>query len=110
MLLPAPRPATQTGTSLPMARNSYLKAVLHQARFQDWVNAEEINDQINVFNLRAKQLYGLLKKGKVDAAILQHAADALLPGLFSTEPSPAPGVRDETMDDARARLRQQFKN
>jgi hypothetical protein len=74
------------------------------------VNAEEINDQINVFNLRAKQLSGLLKHGKVDAAVLQHAADALLPSLFQTEPPPPPGVRDETLDDARARLRQQFKN
>ena len=92
------------------AAQTIVKAVLHQARFQDWVNAEEINDQINVFNLRAKQLYDLLKNGNVDAAILQHAADALLPGLFSTEPPPAPGVRDESMDDARARLRQQFKN
>src|ERR1700675_2925848 len=109
MLLPAPRPATQTGTSLPMARNSYLKAVLHQAPFQDWVNAEEINDQINVFNLRAEQLYDALKNGYVDAAVLQHAADALLPGLFQTEPPPMPGIRDETPDDARARLRQQFK-
>ena len=69
MLLPALRLAMQTGTSPPIPRNSYLtaqtivKAVLHQARFQDWVNAEEINDQINVFNLRAEQLYEVLKDG-----------------------------------------------
>jgi hypothetical protein len=92
-----------------LTAQTIVKTVLHQARFQDWVNAEEINDQINVFNLRAKQLYDLLKNGKVDAAVLQHAADALLPGLFQTEPPPAPGVRDETLDDARSRLRQQFK-
>jgi hypothetical protein len=94
---------------LPTAQ-TIVKAVLHQARFQDWVNAEKVNDQINVFNLRAEQLYDALKSGYVDAAVLQHAADALLPGLFQTEPPPVPGVRDETPDDARARLRQQFKN
>jgi Patatin-like phospholipase len=93
---------------LPTAQ-TIVKAVLHQARFQDWVNAEKVNDQINVFNLRAEQLYDALKSGYVDAAVLQHAADALLPGLFQTEPPPVPGVRDETPDDARARLRQQFK-
>jgi hypothetical protein len=93
---------------LPTAQ-TIVKAVLHQARFQDWVNAEEINDQINVFNLRAEQLYDALKSGHLDAAVLQNAADALLPGLFQTEPPPVPGVRDETPDDARARLRQQFQ-
>jgi hypothetical protein len=101
---------TAASAQLLLTAQTIVKAVLHQARFQDWVNAEEINDQINVFNLRAKQLSGLLKHGKVDAAVLQHAADALLPSLFQTEPPPPPGVRDETLDDARARLRQQFKN
>ena len=86
-----------------------VKAVLHQARFQDWVNAEKINDQINVFNLRAEQLYEALQNGKLDPAVLQNAADALLPGLFQTQPSPAPGVRDDTQGGACARLRQQFK-
>jgi hypothetical protein len=92
---------------LPTAQ-TIVRAVLHQARFQDWVNAEEINDQINVFNLRAEQLYDALLNGKVDPAVLQRAADALLPGLFRTDPPPAPGVRDETPEDARALLRQQF--
>jgi Patatin-like phospholipase len=101
---------TAASAQLLLTAQTIVKAVLHQARFQDWVNAEEINDQINVFNLRAKQLSGLLKHGKVDPAVLQHAADALLPSLFQTEPPPPTGVRDETVDDARARLRQQFKN
>jgi Patatin-like phospholipase len=106
----ANRNFTADTAQLLLTAQTIVKAVLHQARFQDWVNAEEINDQINVFNLRAKQLSGLLKHGKVDAAVLQHAADALLPSLFQTEPPPPTGVRDETVDDARARLRQQFKN
>jgi hypothetical protein len=92
---------------LPTAQ-TIVKAVLHQARFQDWVNAEEINDQINLFNIRAEQLYKALLNGKVDPAVLQHAADALLPGLFQTEPPPPPGVRNDTRENACARLRQQF--
>ena len=41
-------------------------AVLHQAKFQDWVNAEKINDQIHVFNLRADQLFNALLEKKID--------------------------------------------
>jgi Patatin-like phospholipase len=93
---------------LPTAQ-TIVKAIFHQARFQDWVNAEEINDQINLFNVRAEQLYSALLKGELDPGVLQRAADALLRGLFQTQPAPAPGVRDDTPDDARARLRQQFK-
>jgi hypothetical protein len=96
-----------TAQILPTAQ-MIVRAVLHQAKFQDWVNAEQINDQINVFNLRAEELYNALLNGKVDPAVLQRTATELLPGLFRTEPPPKPGVRDENLDDAQARLRQQF--
>lgn len=83
-------------------------AILHQAKFQDWINAEEINAQIDNFNTRAEELYRALLYKEVQPAVLQQAADVLLPGLFHTKPPPAPGVRDDTVDDARARLRKQF--
>src|SRR5262249_54631044 len=66
---------------------SHSEYAYFEARFQDWVNAEKLNDQINVFNLRAEQLYEALQNGKLDPAVLQNAADALLPGLFQTQPS-----------------------
>jgi hypothetical protein len=84
-------------------------AVLHQAKFQDCVNAEKINDQIYVFNLRADQLFNALLEKKIDPKALQAAADVLLPGLFATEPPPPPPrTREDTEDEARARLRKQF--
>jgi hypothetical protein len=85
-----------------------ISAILHQAKFQDWVNAEEINDQINIFNLRAEQLFEALKEGTVKPATLQAAAEALLPGLFQTQPPPRKGLRDISQDAAMARLRKQF--
>ncbi len=76
-------------------------AVLHQA--------EEINDQIHVFNLRADQLCNALLEKKIDPKLLQAAADVLLPGLFATEPPPPPPrTREDAEDEARARLRKQF--
>ena len=46
--------------------------------------------------------------GLVDPAVLQRAADVLLPGLFQTNPPPPPGIRDDSQNEARARLRKQF--
>jgi hypothetical protein len=97
-----------TAQFLPTAQ-TIVKAVLYQAKFQDWVNAEEINDQIHIFNLRAEELYDALLNRKLDPAILQPAADVLLRGLFKTQPATSPGVRDDTPDEARVRLRQLFK-
>jgi predicted acylesterase/phospholipase RssA len=94
-------------TLLPTAK-ALVGAILHQARFQDWINAEKINSQINVFNIRAEQLFQALRQNTIDPAVLQRAADELLPGLFQTNPPPAKGVRDDSIDDARTRLRQQF--
>ena len=45
-------------------------AVLHQAKFQDWVNAEEVNDKIYVFNLRADQLFNALRAREIDPKVL----------------------------------------
>jgi hypothetical protein len=97
-----------TAQFLPTAQ-TIVKAVLHQAKFQDWVNAEEINDQIHIFNVRAEELYDALLNRKLNPAILQPAADVLLRGLFKNQPATPPGVRDDTPDQARARLRQLFK-
>lgn len=85
-----------------------VSAIIHQAKFQDWVNAEEINDQINIFNIRAEQLFQAIRAGQIQPQTLQAAADALLPGLFQTEPPPRQGVRDNSLQDAEKRLMKQF--
>ncbi|MEY2483113.1 MAG: hypothetical protein QOK24_1641 [Verrucomicrobiota bacterium] len=94
-------------TFLPTAK-ALVSAILHQAGFQDWINAEKINSQINVFNIRAEELFQALRRKTIDPAVLQRAADALLPGLFRTNPPPPKGVRDDSDIQARERLRQQF--
>ena len=93
---------------LPTAQ-AIVGAVLHQAKFQDWVNAEKVNDQIHVFNLRAEQLFNALRAKEVDPQVLQAAADVLLPGLFETEPPPPPPrTMEDSVEEARGRLRKQF--
>ena len=94
-------------TFLPTTQ-SLVGAILHQAKFQDWVNAEKINSQIDTFNLRAEQLYHALVNHDVEPGFLQNAADVLLPGLFNTKQPPHSGVRDDNQESARARLRKQF--
>ena len=85
-------------------------AVFNQARFQDWIKAEQVNDQIRLFNERAYALRDMLK-GNAAAVIaraqkLQAAADEILPALFKNAPAGAPPA--ETLDHARNRLKQQF--
>lgn len=96
-------------------RNTALRlagSIFDQARFQDWVTAEAVNSQVALFNRRAEQLRDWLREPLPEAnqraAVLQHAASALLPGLFSTESPVRNGRAPETLDQARARLRAQF--
>jgi predicted acylesterase/phospholipase RssA len=93
-------------TFLPFAK-ALVGAILHQAQFQDWVNAEEINSQLNVFNIGAHELLVALQRNDVDAAGLHSVATQLLARLPSNPPD-AKGIRAESLDDARTRLRQQF--
>jgi hypothetical protein len=79
-------------------------AVLSQAEYQDWINAESINEQIHVFNVRARQLKDALLNGQIKATDLEPAAQALLPKLFAVQSSSS----NEAMAQARARLKQQF--
>ena len=58
-------------------------SIFEQARFHDWIIAEQVNKQVDVFNARADALFGLLKNGTLKAESLQPATAALLPVLFS---------------------------
>jgi len=80
-----------------------LNAVYGQAGFQDWVEAETLNQRIDLFNRRALELNAGLASGKIDPASLATAANTLLPLLFRhRDPS------SETIDAARIRLKKQF--
>jgi hypothetical protein len=78
-------------------------AILGQAEYQDWINAESINRQIRVFNQRARELKDALLGG-LNPATLKAAADALLPRLLNVQS----GTTSQAMDRARERLKKQF--
>jgi hypothetical protein len=82
-------------------------AVFNHARFSDLLNAEALNREVDLFNTRATQLRSLLNGNTPEiirqAGSLKAAADLLLPALFTGEP-------DNAVDEARTRLRSQFKD
>jgi Patatin-like phospholipase len=78
-------------------------AVYGQAGFQDWIQAEQVNAQIDVFNRRAVELKDVLVRGQIQPASLRDAAGSLLPLLFAGRPESA-----ETIDHGRRRLNRQF--
>ncbi len=95
------------GSTFVRTAEAIAAAVFNQARYHDWIQAEDVNHQIELFDLRAEQLYNGILGGAIDPGNLQPAADVLLPHLFQLRP---PQANTETSDDARRRLESQFKN
>jgi hypothetical protein len=79
-------------------------AVYGQAGFQDWIQAERVNTQIDVFNRRAQELKDVLEHGRIQAAALQNSAGTLLPLLFAGR-----STGEESADQGRERLKRQFQ-
>ena len=88
-------------------------AIFNQARFQDWVMAEKVNNQVELFNKRASGLVELLKGDSTDimnrARALQSTSDSILPELFKEISSQAGKPPADLVNEARARLKKQFK-
>ncbi|HZQ47360.1 MAG TPA: patatin-like phospholipase family protein, partial [Verrucomicrobiae bacterium] len=84
-----------------------VSAVFSQSRFQDWIMAEQLNEQISLFNQRAYGLRDMLNNGgDACAQKLQAAANEILPMLFKAPAAGQPPA--ETLEAARARLKKQF--
>jgi hypothetical protein len=86
-------------------------SIFEQARFHDWIMAENVNAQIALFDKRATELKNcLLRKpgsnGYVDFHALAPAAQALTAVLFPTTALETP---DTPLNKARARLKSQFR-
>ena len=75
------------------------RAILYESRFQDWIRAEQVNEQVDLFNQRAQQLYALFENGTLNANALAPVSSVLLKQFF-----PA----DSDLQAARTQLRQQF--
>jgi hypothetical protein len=80
-----------------------VNAVYGQAGFQDWIQAEQVNERIYLFNQRAVELRDAILQARVQPSVLKDAAIALLPLLFAGR-----GPDAETVEQARQRLKQQF--
>jgi hypothetical protein len=97
---------TATQATLVKTAEALVGAVLNQARFQDWIEAESLNTQIELFDTRARQLFEGVLTDTIKPADLQPAADALLPPLLSLRPQ----ANAEPYNKAVHRLSNQYKN
>jgi hypothetical protein len=88
-------------------------AIFSQSRFQDWIFAEKLNAQIEVFNAQVRALLPLFRSKSAAnakrAKALGNAISAILPGLFEERPTPRPGEPAlETLAVARERIKNQW--
>ena len=75
--------------------NALLNAIFNQAGFQDWIEAETVNDTVNLLNQRATQLAGLLEKWRDPGAQPRKRFDsaaAAVRGLGATGRRPIPAA------------------
>jgi Patatin-like phospholipase len=91
-------PITANSAVFKTMTDALVNAIFNQAGFQDWIEAETVNDTVNLFNLRATQLAALLKSGAIQPPSLEGVSALLLPQFEA----PA------QLDAARSQLRQQF--
>lgn len=87
-----------TATFKPMI-GALVNAVYNQAGFRDWIEAESVNDAVDLLNQRASQLLGLFKNGTLQADAVSGLTTLLL-GQFHLSPA--------DLKAAQAQLRSQF--
>lgn len=96
-----PSLGTITGASatFKVLTGALVNAVYNQAGFRDWIEAESVNDAVNLLNQRAGQLLALFKNGTLQAAAVRDLTTSLLQQFR---------LSAATLDAARAQLRSQF--
>ncbi len=67
-----------------------ISTIFQQARFRDWIMAEDVNEKIQIFNQRAMALHKAFLvapggQGFIDFRLLEPAARELLPPLFNRD-------------------------
>jgi predicted acylesterase/phospholipase RssA len=76
-----------------------VSAIFYQSRFQDWIRAEKVNEEVGLFNTRATQIHTLVKTGALRARLIGPVSAVLLKQFFPV---------DADLEAARAQLRNQF--
>ena len=57
-------------------------SVFNQARFHDWITAEQLNEKIHILDDRAEGLRTAIIDGKIDSTQFRNLSSSLLPFLF----------------------------
>jgi hypothetical protein len=73
-----------------------------QSTFRDWIQANTINEQIDILDQRAAGLAQALEHDQINPAILTEASQQILTVLYATE------AGDESQAEALARLTKQY--
>jgi len=73
-----------------------------QSTFRDWIQAREVNGQIDILDKRATGLAQALAHNEIDSDVLNRASKQIVTVLYATEPP------DEPQDAALARLSAQY--
>lgn len=87
--------------SLSGAAKAIFSSIFNQARFHDWITAEQLNDQIHILDDRAEGLRIAIINQKIDSTQLQNLSSSLLPLLFEYDQT--------AQTTAQNRLRFQYK-
>jgi hypothetical protein len=80
-----------------------LETYVGQAVFRDWIEAEEVNAQIDLLDMRAKELAATLKNGALGAAAFTAASQQILTLMYA-----GAGPGEESEVQALARLTDQY--
>lgn len=77
---------------------------LNQAVFRDWIQASQVNEQIELLDARAAALAGAMAAGTLDASVLSAASEDILRLLYASNGSGEPRA------SAEARLSNQYRS
>lgn len=80
------------------------KCIFQQARFHDWIMAESVNAQVQLFNDRALGLLNAIVNRQISAAALEQTAQPILALFFN----PANARAQQQLSGSEVRLRAQF--
>jgi predicted acylesterase/phospholipase RssA len=84
-----------------------VESVIGQAAFQDWIVAEQVNENLKKLDERAGQLQALFLTGRLTAAQAKPISGALLSAFFQVEGVMTPGSL-ANLQAARNQLKQQY--
>ena len=80
------------------------ESVIGQSEFQDWMEAERINDKLLLLDQRASELQDLFLSGTLTAGVTTPVSAALLPRFFQQDKA----MMLSELDAARTQLKQQY--